>query len=370
MLLLTVSLTVTLLTLQARVDSWAPLPEIRLPASPSQISAQELAQLQAQAAGGSVTAELKLARAYESGLGVPQDDRLAAQWYRKAAERGNSEAQDALGAMYLVGQGLEQNKDEAARWFQKSACQGNASAMYRMGAAYYNGDGVPINDSLAYAWFKLAEAAGNQRATDAVQRAESELKPTTVTNGLKRIAELFEPNGCLPQNESQAAHWWSMAAARGDPDAQVALAMKLLTGQGLPQDLVQGRQLCNEAAKNEQHRGQYCMGYIYQRGLGVTPDPKKAREWYARAARGGNVPATKALAAMEAAGEGGKADRVNAFLLYATLVQAHDQEALRSLARLKKSITPKEWAQLQKPLKQLRIDPAKLDTALQQIDTK
>ena len=76
------------------------------------------------------------------------------------------------------------------------------------------------------------------------------------------------------------------------------------------------------------------------------------------------------LAAMEAAGEGGKADRVNAFLLYATLVQAKDQEALRSLARLKKSITPKEWEQLRKPLKQLRIDPAKLDAALQQVDTK
>src|SRR5437762_4839459 len=61
-------------------------------------------------------------------LPISRDDRLAAQWYRRAAEQGNSEAQDALGTKYLVGHGLEQNKEEAVKWFRKSARQGNGSA--------------------------------------------------------------------------------------------------------------------------------------------------------------------------------------------------------------------------------------------------
>src|SRR5437762_14201424 len=77
-------------------------------------------------------------------LPISRDDRLAAQWYRRAAEQGNSEAQDALGTKYLVGQGLEQNKEEAVKWFRKSARQGNGSAMYHLGVAYYNGDGVAV----------------------------------------------------------------------------------------------------------------------------------------------------------------------------------------------------------------------------------
>jgi hypothetical protein len=72
---------------------------------------------------------------------------------------------------------------------------------------------------------------------------------------------------------------------------------------------------------------------------------------------------------MEAAGEGGKVDRVNAFLLDAKLARSGDLETLHTLAQLRKQLTPAEWQLLQKPLFQMRIDPAKLDHVLQQIPT-
>src|SRR5437762_1268442 len=202
-------------------------------------------------------------------LPISRDDRLAAQWYRRAAEQGNSEAQDALGTKYLVGHGLEQNKEEAVKWFRKSARQGNGSAMYHLGVAYYNGDGVAVDDSLSYAWFILASEAGNQSAPEAVKRAESELKPVTIDKAFKKIAEMYENGGSLPENQAEAARWWSRAAARGDQDAQVGLGLTLVSGQGAPSDVARGRHLCNEAAKKNNHRAEYCMGYIYQRGLGV-----------------------------------------------------------------------------------------------------
>lgn len=285
------------------------------------------------------------------------------------AEAGDSAAQDTLGTKYLVGDGVEENKEEAVNWFRKSARQRNSSAMYHLGAAYYNGDGVPVSDSLSYAWFRVAKEAGNPNAAEAVQRAESELKPETITIGLDKIAEMYEADGSLPENETEAARWWSVAAARGDEDARVALAVKMVSGQGVPQDLTKGRHWCDQAAKNRNHRAEYCMGHIYEQGLGVKRDPKKAREWYEPAAAAGLIQAMRALALMEIAGEGGKVDRISAFLLYARLAESKDEGALRSLAKLRKEITPKEWTTLQPFLIHIRIDPAKLDRVLQRIDS-
>jgi TPR repeat protein len=242
--------------------------------------------------------------------------------------------------------------------------------MFHLGAAYYNGDGVHIDDSLSYAWFTLAKDAGSQSGTEAVQRAESELKPRTINNSLKRIAEMYEKGGSLPEDQAEAARWLSKAAARGDQDAQAGMGMKLINGQGVTQDFAQGRSLCSEAAKQDDPHAEYCMGYIYQRGLGVGPDAKEARKWYGRAATGDDIQAIKTLALMEATGEGGKIDRSSAFLLYARLAVRGDKEALRSLAKLRKDISPKEWEKLRNPLLLMRIDPKKLDVTLQKIDAQ
>ena len=362
-----IGLTLVLLSLQAPAILTAPQAHVLNQDSRRNPFGEDITLLKAKAEAGDAAAQLKLARAYESGGGVPQDDGLAAQWYRKAAEQDNSEAQDALGGKYLLGLGLDKNKEESVKWFQRSARAGNASAMYHLGVAYYNGDGVSINDSLSYAWFRLAKEAGNPNALAPVQKAESELKPATITAGLESIAEMYEKGESLPENQAEAARWWSLAAATGDRDAQVALAFKLINAQGVPQDLVRAHHLCTEAAKSTNARAEYCLGYLSQRGLGVNQDAKKARTWYALAAGRGEAQAMKALALMEAAGEGGKIDRVNAFLLDAKLARADNLDALHTLAKIRKELTAAEWQQLQKPLLQMRIDPSKLDRVLQQI---
>ena len=45
-------------------------------------------------------AAYNLGEKYYFGQGVPQDYTKAAEWYRKAAEQGNAEAQAKLGYMY------------------------------------------------------------------------------------------------------------------------------------------------------------------------------------------------------------------------------------------------------------------------------
>lgn len=52
----------------------------------------------------------------------------AAEWYRKAADQGDSDAQYKLGVFYENGYGVTQDKEQAMQWYKKAAEQGNESA--------------------------------------------------------------------------------------------------------------------------------------------------------------------------------------------------------------------------------------------------
>ena len=65
---------------------------------------------------------------YETGQGVEQDYRRAAQWYEKAAAQGHAQAQYQLGSLYREGLGVEENDEEAEKWWQRAAAQGVAQA--------------------------------------------------------------------------------------------------------------------------------------------------------------------------------------------------------------------------------------------------
>ena len=73
-------------------------------------------------------AQLWLARLYEKGLGVPQDDQLAAYWYLRAAENDDDDAQVGLARLYESGRGVHLNAKEAQRWYRRAAELGNETA--------------------------------------------------------------------------------------------------------------------------------------------------------------------------------------------------------------------------------------------------
>jgi uncharacterized protein len=58
---------------------------------------------------------------YANGRGVRRDDVAAVNLFRKAADRGNADAQYNLGFMYQRGRGVPQDHAAAASWFRKAA---------------------------------------------------------------------------------------------------------------------------------------------------------------------------------------------------------------------------------------------------------
>ena len=77
---------------------------------------------------GHVTAQCKLADLYYSGHGVEQDFYTAAQWYRKAAEQGDTHAQYIYGVMLVEGQGVTDDPGEGFDWIFKAMMAGHTEA--------------------------------------------------------------------------------------------------------------------------------------------------------------------------------------------------------------------------------------------------
>lgn len=99
-------------------------------------TAAAMARWESLARSGSAEAALFLGYVYRNGQRVDADDRLAAQWYRQAAELGQPEAQYELALMYELGIGVAQDPAEAAAWYSRAtveACPAEMRAGGRLG---------------------------------------------------------------------------------------------------------------------------------------------------------------------------------------------------------------------------------------------
>ena len=146
----------------------------------------KLRELRPLAAKGDAHAQYELGFMYDRGLGVPQDFREAASWYRKAAEQGNASAQFYLGQAYDLGKGIAPDYNEAAVWYRKAAEQGESLAQLNIGFLYEQGQGVPVDRVQAYKWYSLAAMAGNEIAPKNIKDAETRM----TTREIKEAREL------------------------------------------------------------------------------------------------------------------------------------------------------------------------------------
>lgn len=76
---------------------------------------------------------------YYNGEGVKQDYQEALKWFRKAADKGDTDAQYEIGTMYAAGDGVTADPIEALKWLRKAAAQGNADAQCEIGDMCRNG---------------------------------------------------------------------------------------------------------------------------------------------------------------------------------------------------------------------------------------
>jgi len=174
-------------------------------------------------------ADFLLGADYYLGQGVPQNYTEAAKWFRKAAEQGHAEAQDALGDMYFLGDGVSQNFVEGVKWYRQAAVQGNASAQASLGISYQSGKGVPRNYTEAMNWFWRAALQGHAKAQ-------------------LFIGSNYAQGQGVPQNNAEAYVWLSISAANQNPQAPEMrdIVAKRLTPQSLEAAQTRAQKLFEE----------------------------------------------------------------------------------------------------------------------------
>lgn len=99
---------------------------------------------------------LRMAKAYQYGIGRSVDMKKAVRIYSKLAMRYDNKGMVGLGKLYMKGDGVEQNKKSAFKLFEKAAEQDDTEAMCLLADMYRKGDGVWQDYPTAFALYRRA----------------------------------------------------------------------------------------------------------------------------------------------------------------------------------------------------------------------
>lgn len=104
-------------------------------------------------------------------------------------------AQYFLARMYVAGQGVEKDPKIAAGWYRKAAEKGIGDAQYRLGEMYEKGDGVPGDMEYAYGWYSVAAHLGNPKGVAAATQTRARLSDEEKVEGDKLSRDLIQKFG-------------------------------------------------------------------------------------------------------------------------------------------------------------------------------
>lgn len=158
---------------------------------------------------GYIEAQFQLAEALHHRDNTAQDSEGALKYYLTAAKNKHAGAQYMLGAIFdmaLIGlthpsahyseNAFEDRDKIAIEWYTKAAEQCHPKAGYQLGLHYSRGDGVPRDKVEAYKWFGISVSCGDNRLSQGSQNSVGErLTPEQVSEAQSRIAAWLEKHG-------------------------------------------------------------------------------------------------------------------------------------------------------------------------------
>ena len=183
-------------------------------------------------------------------------------------------------------------------------------------------------------WFAMAGLFADPINLDNVAYAEEveRLRPLAANGDIPALLRIgaIQRDGLTGNVDGVSAfRLFEKAARKGSVPGQFALGDLYTRGLGVRRDYVRAAEWFRLAGGLGRHvEAQYALGDLYFFGRGVAHDYGNARQWYERAARQGHPAAQLVLGAMYERGWGVNKDLVEAFVRY--------KLAARNIPRLKK----------------------------------
>ncbi|MCE2485665.1 MAG: sel1 repeat family protein [Desulfurellaceae bacterium] len=113
-------------------------------------------------------------------MSLSADTRFAA--CRAAAESGGGDARRNLGS--------PQDYAEAVEWFRRAAEQGDTSAQLNLGSMYFRGEGVPQDYTMAHMWYNLAgTGVGGEYARELRDNVAAQMTPVQIAEAQRLARE-------------------------------------------------------------------------------------------------------------------------------------------------------------------------------------
>ena len=157
----------------------------------------------------------------------------------------------------------------------------------------------------------------------------------------------------VKKDYGEAVKWYRKAAEQNFAPAEFNLGFCYANGQGVRKDKEEAVKWFRRAAEQNYAPAQSNLGYCYDNGRGVAKDAVEAVKWYRQAAGQGHPEAQLNLGYCYANGQGVEKDTVEAYAWFSMAARA-DADAAESRDLLRKGLTPQQFTDAQKRIKELR----------------
>jgi enhanced entry protein EnhC len=219
----------------------------------------------------------------------------ALNWFKKAANMNDTDAQMYCAAAYLFGLGTRQNSDLAKRYYIAAARSGNSIAQYTLAASFLETH-QSANKKLGLIWLNKSLEQNNPEAQ--IIMSGLYMKGNAVERNLEKAKELAKAAlaqgyvpamyqmGVIAQNEnnlSLAKDWYTKAADAHFDSAEIALAQLYFLEKTPFYDPHAGFLWMLKSAQNGNIDAQLALAALYKKGQGTEVDEHLAKEWQQKA---------------------------------------------------------------------------------------
>ncbi|GEM_PF-5416559 len=279
------------------------------PASYAEEIQDPLKELVKQARSGDAVAAFKYAERLQRGLpGEDPNYKLAAHWFKIAAQQGNADAAIILADMYSRGEvpaptptAMKEMYVYGYKLLKADAEKGRPSAATRLGLMFFHGQGVEPNANLAIKWLQRGVELGSAQAKLALGRLT--IWDSTPGYNAEQALEMLHEAAEAGQGSAWLHIGLAYAGAFGGrlnhPRSVEAFkkahesgttaegtrqyGMAHFSGLGIDKNPTRGAELVTEAAKRGNSEAMYNLALLYRYGRGVAQDKTQELKWLRKA---------------------------------------------------------------------------------------
>lgn len=222
---------------------------------------------------------------------IAGDSHTAYYWHGEAARFGNVESLHRLALSHDV-DGVEENLKSAARLYLTAAKQDHLPSQYRYAVMSEEAIGIPRDLKSAAKWYKRSADWGYKESIPKLAKfyreglGGIEKNPKIAFNlylksakdghieSMYVVAEMYHKGEGVEENLAEAVYWYEKLVSEGHAEAQEKLE-RIISSEVL--DIL-------HKARAGDKEYEFRLGSMYLEGFKIEKNPKKALEWFERAA--------------------------------------------------------------------------------------